>query len=60
MVARYLGRILRKLGLVSTDTVTEVQRTDLVGEYVGQTGIKTKKKVIKSLQIRTLFTDSAI
>ncbi|ONK68186.1 uncharacterized protein A4U43_C05F8540 [Asparagus officinalis] len=58
MVARYLGKVLHKLGLTSTDKVVEVQRTDLVGEYVGQTGIKTRMK-IKEARGGILFVDEA-
>jgi len=45
MVARVLGKILHKVGVLPTDKVTEVQRTDLVGEFVGHTGPKTRRKV---------------
>lgn len=44
-VARILGKLLHSVGVLSSDTVTEVQRTDLCGEYLGQTGPKTRKKV---------------
>lgn len=45
MVARVLGRLLHMVGVLPTDKVTEVQRTDLVGEFVGHTGPKTRRKV---------------
>lgn len=45
MVARVLGKLLNMVGILPTDKVTEVQRTDLVGEFVGHTGPKTRKKV---------------
>lgn len=45
MVARILGRLLHLVGILPTDKVTEVQRTDLVGEFVGHTGPKTRRKV---------------
>jgi hypothetical protein len=45
MVARILGRLLHMVGVLPTDKVTEVQRTDLVGEFVGHTGPKTRRKV---------------
>ncbi|KAJ9551146.1 hypothetical protein OSB04_015191 [Centaurea solstitialis] len=38
MVARILGKLLFMVGILPTDKVTEVQRTDLVGEFVGHTG----------------------
>lgn len=45
MVARILGKLLHMVGILPTDRVTEVQRTDLVGEFVGHTGPKTRRKV---------------
>lgn len=45
MVARVLGKLLHMVGILPTDNVTEVQRTDLVGEFVGHTGPKTRRKV---------------
>ncbi|KAJ0040591.1 hypothetical protein Pint_26756 [Pistacia integerrima] len=45
MVARILGRLLHGVGILQTDKVKEVQRTDLVGEYVGHTGYKTREMV---------------
>ena len=45
-VARILGKLLSSIGILSSDKVTEVQRTDLVGQYIGHTGLKTRDKVI--------------
>lgn len=45
MVARVLGKLLNMVGILPTDKITEVQRTDLVGEFVGHTGPKTRRKV---------------
>ncbi|XP_065850510.1 protein CfxQ homolog [Euphorbia lathyris] len=58
MVARILGRLLHLVGVLPTDRVTEVQRTDLVGEFVGHTGPKTRKK-IKEAEGGILFVDEA-
>ncbi|KAJ0988846.1 hypothetical protein J5N97_007202 [Dioscorea zingiberensis] len=44
MVARALGK-LHMVGILPSDKVTEVQWTDLIGEFVGYTGPKTRKKV---------------
>lgn len=65
MVARVLGRLLHMVGVLPTDKVTEVQRTDLVGEFVGHTGPKTRRKVCYMLwklyiiifneKLRTIF-----
>ncbi|KAL7106444.1 hypothetical protein ACP275_07G114200 [Erythranthe tilingii] len=43
-IARILGKLLHSVGVLSSDKVVEVQRTDLVGEHIGHTGPKTKKK----------------
>ncbi|KAM6582256.1 hypothetical protein CsatB_009258 [Cannabis sativa] len=58
MVARILGRLLHMVGILPTDKVTEVQRTDLVGEFVGHTGPKTRKR-IKDAEGGILFVDEA-
>ncbi|XP_057500633.1 protein CfxQ homolog isoform X1 [Actinidia eriantha] len=58
MVARILGRLLFMVGILPTDKVTEVQRTDLVGEFVGHTGPKTRRK-IKEAEGGILFVDEA-
>lgn len=44
-VARILGKMLCSVGVLSEDKLTEVQRSDLVAEYLGQTATKTKNKV---------------
>ncbi|KAL9440625.1 hypothetical protein AB3S75_019320 [Citrus x aurantiifolia] len=58
MVARILGRLLYMVGILPTDRVTEVQRTDLVGEFVGHTGPKTRRR-IKEAEGGILFVDEA-
>ncbi|KAJ0039800.1 hypothetical protein Pint_26741 [Pistacia integerrima] len=58
MVARTLGRLLHSAGILRTPIVKEVQRTDLVGEYIGQTGPKTREK-IKQAEGGILFVDEA-
>lgn len=58
MVARILGKLLHMVGILATDRVTEVQRTDLVGEFVGHTGPKTRRK-IKEAEGGILFVDEA-
>lgn len=58
MVARVLGKLLYMVGILPTDKVTEVQRTDLVGEFVGHTGPKTRK-MIKEAEGGILFVDEA-
>ncbi|KAJ0040353.1 hypothetical protein Pint_26728 [Pistacia integerrima] len=58
MVARTLGRLLHSAGILRTPIVKEVQRTDLVGEYIGHTGPKTREK-IKQAEGGILFVDEA-
>ncbi|KAL5972942.1 hypothetical protein ACLOJK_039749 [Asimina triloba] len=57
-VARIFGKLLKHMGILSSDKVIEVQRTDLVAEYIGQTGPKTRKK-IEEARGGNLFVDEA-
>ncbi|KAK1267052.1 hypothetical protein QJS04_geneDACA019357 [Acorus gramineus] len=58
MVARIIGELLHACGILPTNKVTEVQRTDLIGIYVGQAGPKTRKK-IAAAEGGILFVDEA-
>ncbi|OYU97780.1 MAG: AAA family ATPase [Bacteroidetes bacterium B1(2017)] len=57
-VAKMLGRIYQQLGLLSKGHVLEVDRSDLVAEYIGQTAPKTKE-IIKKAKGGILFIDEA-
>jgi SpoVK/Ycf46/Vps4 family AAA+-type ATPase len=57
-VARKLGKIYKKLGLLSKGHVHEVDRADLVAEFIGQTAPKTKA-AIKKAKGGILFIDEA-
>ncbi|KAL4256309.1 CbxX/CfxQ family protein [Pleurotus pulmonarius] len=57
-VARKMGQVYYDMGFLSSTEVVECSASDLVGEYVGQTGPKTKKLFEKALG-RVLFIDEA-
>ena len=57
-VARILARIYAALGVVSRGQLVECSRADLVAGYVGQTAIKTTRKVNSALG-GVLFIDEA-
>ncbi|MBR2125028.1 MAG: AAA family ATPase [Acetobacter sp.] len=57
-VARIVGRIYKKLGLLSKGHFLEVSRTDLIAGYQGQTALKVHD-VIKKAKGGVLFIDEA-
>ncbi len=57
-VARMLGRIYKEMGLLKKGHVHEVDRGDLVAEFIGQTAPKTKE-AIKKAKDGILFIDEA-
>lgn len=57
-VAKMMGQLYRKMGLLSKGHVLEVDRVDLVGEYIGQTAPKVKE-VIEKARGGVLFIDEA-
>lgn len=57
-LARIISGMLSDMGVLKTGKLVEVGRSDLVGEYVGHTAIKTKKVVQKALG-GILFIDEA-
>ncbi len=57
-VAKMLGLLYKKMGLLTKGHVLEVDRVDLVGEYIGQTAPKVKE-VIKKARGGVLFIDEA-
>ena len=57
-VALMLGKIYKNLGILSKGHVHEVERPDLIGEFIGQTGPKVKE-AIKKARGGILFIDEA-
>lgn len=57
-IAKIMGRIYSKIGVLSKGTFKKVTRSDLVAGYLGQTAIKTSE-VIKEALGGVLFIDEA-
>jgi SpoVK/Ycf46/Vps4 family AAA+-type ATPase len=57
-VVNMLGKLYKKMGLLSKGHVKEVDRSDLVAQYIGQTAPKVKK-VIEEARGGILFIDEA-
>ena len=57
-VAKLIGKMYSKLGILKKETFKKVTRTDLIAGYLGQTAIKTRK-VIDECIGGVLFIDEA-
>ena len=57
-VARILGKMFRQMNVLSKGHLVEVERADLVGEYIGHTAQRTREQVKKALG-GILFIDEA-
>lgn len=57
-VARILGKLFRHAGILPKGHLIEIERADLVGEYIGHTAQKTREQIKKSLG-GILFIDEA-
>jgi len=57
-LGRIMARLLYRIGVTTTPDLKEVQRPDLVGEHVGQTGPKTQA-VLNEAKKGVLFIDEA-
>ena len=56
--AKKMGKVFYDMGFLATAEVVECSATDLVGQYVGQTGPKVQQLLEKALG-RVLFVDEA-
>jgi stage V sporulation protein K len=57
-VSRTLGKIFNEIGLLTKGHLVEVERADLVGEFIGHTAQKTGEMIKKSLD-GIMFVDEA-
>jgi len=57
-VARIIGKLFKEIGLLSKGHLVEVERADLVGEYIGHTALKTREQIKKAMG-GILFVDEA-
>lgn len=57
-VARILAKLYKEIGILSTGQLVETDRSGLVAGYVGQTAIKTQKKIEEAMG-GVLFIDEA-
>ena len=57
-IARLLGKILKVKGFLSSGHIIEIERADLVGEYIGHTAHKVRDQIKKSMG-GILFIDEA-
>lgn len=57
-IVNMLGKLYKKMGLLSKGHVKEVDRSDLVAQYIGQTAPKVKK-MIEEARGGILFIDEA-
>lgn len=57
-IARLYGKMLASLGLLSKGHIVETDRSGLIAKYIGQTAVKTDKKINEALG-GVLFIDEA-
>lgn len=57
-VARIIAKLFQTMGLLQKGHLIEVERADLVGEYIGHTALKTRELIKKAIG-GVLFIDEA-
>ena len=58
MIAKLIGQVYRECGILSKGHTVKVTRSDLVGEYMGQTAQKTRRCIDRAMG-GVLFIDEA-
>ncbi len=54
-VARLVARLFVSLGIIGNRTIVEVDRSGLVGRYMGETAVKTNQKIDEAIGIKPRF-----
>jgi stage V sporulation protein K len=57
-IARLIARLFKEMGVLQKGHLVEVERADLVGEYIGHTAQKTREQIKRALG-GVLFIDEA-
>lgn len=57
-IARLIARLFKEMGVLQKGHLVEVERADLVGEYIGHTAQKTREQIRRALG-GVLFIDEA-
>ena len=57
-VARIIGKLFKEMGVLTKGHLIEIERADLVGEYIGHTAQKTREQLKKAIG-GILFIDEA-
>lgn len=58
MTAKVISYVFSKSGILATDTIKIVSRSDLVGQYIGQTAPRTQSLLLQTLE-GVIFIDEA-
>ena len=56
--AEYLAKYLHALGLIESAGIRKLSATDLIGQYLGETGVKTRKQLMESRHHVTLVDEA--
>ena len=59
MIAKLIGQVYRECGILPKGHTNKVTRSDLVGEYMGQTAQKTRREIDRAMG-GVLFIDEPI